>query len=134
MGRRDALVKGRPCYRESRYRESRVYLLQSHLIDLLKWISDSLFTSLAQYCPSTYCRSLSTGRLYDASTEPVLARNARLYCRTTDLVLLRSWSQPFAITGLIANYLYWSTVLSQYYAGGKLRRNTEISTWVLLTL
>ena len=25
MGRRDALVKGRPCYRESRYRESRVY-------------------------------------------------------------------------------------------------------------
>ena len=24
MGRRDALVKGRPCYRESRYRESRV--------------------------------------------------------------------------------------------------------------
>ena len=26
MGNRDALVKGRPCYRESRYRESRVYL------------------------------------------------------------------------------------------------------------
>ena len=25
MGNRDALVKGRPCYRESRYRESRVY-------------------------------------------------------------------------------------------------------------
>ena len=25
MGRRDALVKGRPCYRESRYGESRVY-------------------------------------------------------------------------------------------------------------
>ena len=31
MGRRDALVKGRPCYRESRYRESRVYLLINNL-------------------------------------------------------------------------------------------------------
>ena len=32
---------------------------------------------------------------------------------TTGLVLLRSWSQPFASTGSIANYLYWSTVLGQ---------------------
>ena len=27
MENRDALVKGRPCYRESRYRESRVYFI-----------------------------------------------------------------------------------------------------------
>ena len=28
IGSRDALVKGRPCYRESRYRESPVYMYQ----------------------------------------------------------------------------------------------------------
>ena len=50
------------------------------------------------------------------------------FCNT-GLVLVRSWSQPFASTGSIADYLYWSTVLGQYYDGGELRRNTEISTW-----
>ena len=36
MGRRDALVKGRPSYRESRYRESRVYILHYVHIIFLK--------------------------------------------------------------------------------------------------
>ena len=30
--RRDALVKGRPCYRESRYRESRVYIFNNKIL------------------------------------------------------------------------------------------------------
>ena len=30
MGNRDALVKSRPCYRESRYRESRAYPPKIH--------------------------------------------------------------------------------------------------------
>ena len=68
--------------------------------------------------PNLYCQTTSALK---CRTYP--------FCISTGLVLLRSWSQPFASTGSIVDYLYWPTVLRQYYACDELRRNTEISTW-----
>ena len=52
MGNRDALVKGRPCYRESRYRESRVYNVKIELRMRIKSYSgteSSSYSSSSSY-------------------------------------------------------------------------------------
>ena len=104
----------------------------------------------AQYCPSTDCRSPSTGVCTAPSlgqSWPVMHGLLRvqywrqvpiLYCQTTGILKsflyhrlsTASMVEPtFRQYWVNSDYLYWSTVLGQYYTGGELWRNTEISTW-----